>query len=104
MALADSVSGVSGGTIAFILGFYDEFIFSLDHLVAGTKEERVRAIRFLVKLGSGWIIGSLYAIVQGPTTLDVPKEAMTISSFHVIFFLLGGVILAVLQTVKKKMI
>ena len=26
MALADSVPGVSGGSIAFILGFYDEFI------------------------------------------------------------------------------
>ena len=26
MALADSVPGVSGGTIAFILGFYDNFI------------------------------------------------------------------------------
>ena len=28
MALADSVPGVSGGTIAFILGFYDDFIGS----------------------------------------------------------------------------
>ena len=26
MALADSVPGVSGGTIAFILGFYDNFV------------------------------------------------------------------------------
>ena len=26
MSLADSVPGVSGGTIAFILGFYDKFI------------------------------------------------------------------------------
>lgn len=26
MALADSVPGVSGGTVAFILGFYDRFI------------------------------------------------------------------------------
>ena len=30
MALADSVPGVSGGTIAFLLGFYDEFINSLN--------------------------------------------------------------------------
>ena len=29
MALADSVPGVSGGTIAFLLGFYDKFIGSL---------------------------------------------------------------------------
>ena len=26
MALADSVPGVSGGTVAFVLGFYDKFI------------------------------------------------------------------------------
>ena len=26
MALADSVPGVSGGTIAFILGFYEHFL------------------------------------------------------------------------------
>ena len=51
----------------------------------------------------GLVIGSLYAIVQGTTMLDVPKAAMTVSGFHVIFFLLGGVILAVLQVVKRQM-
>ena len=30
MALADSVPGVSGGTIAFLMGFYDNFIGSLN--------------------------------------------------------------------------
>ena len=34
IALADSVPGVSGGTIAFLLGFYDRFITSLDHLMS----------------------------------------------------------------------
>ena len=41
MALADSVPGVSGGTVAFLLGFYDKFIMSLDHLMSGTKEENI---------------------------------------------------------------
>ena len=40
MALADSVPGVSGGTVAFLLGFYDKFIMSLDYLMSGTKEEK----------------------------------------------------------------
>lgn len=57
MALADSVPGVSGGTIAFILGFYDKFINSLDDLVFGNKEKKKKAIKFLSKLGIGWIIG-----------------------------------------------
>jgi putative membrane protein len=63
MAVADSVPGVSGGTIAFILGFYDEFIYSLNNLVSGTKEERIEALKFLMKIGSGWIIGLVLSIL-----------------------------------------
>lgn len=61
MALADSVPGVSGGTIAFILGFYDKFINSLDDLVFGNKEKKKKAISFLIKLALGWIIGFIIA-------------------------------------------
>lgn len=62
MALADSVPGVSGGTIAFLLGFYDKFISSLDALIAGNKQERLDALFFLFKLGCGWIVGFLLAV------------------------------------------
>ncbi len=57
MAIADSVPGVSGGTIAFLLGFYDKFINSLNDLVSGDKESRKKALIFLIKLGIGWAIG-----------------------------------------------
>lgn len=63
MALADSVPGVSGGTIAFILGFYDKFINSLDGLMFGKKEEKKEAIKFLIKIGIGWIIGMVLAVL-----------------------------------------
>lgn len=63
MALADSVPGVSGGTIAFILGFYDKFINSLDNLMFGSKKERKDALVFLLKLGFGWVIGMVLAIL-----------------------------------------
>ena len=33
MSLADSVPGVSGGTIAFILGFYEKFLGALHDLI-----------------------------------------------------------------------
>lgn len=59
MALADSVPGVSGGTIAFLLGFYDKFINSLDDLFRGTLKQKKGALVFLIKLGIGWIIGFL---------------------------------------------
>ena len=59
MALADSVPGVSGGTIAFILGFYDDFIGSLSSLTStkSSKEDKKKALFFLIKLGFGWVIG-----------------------------------------------
>ena len=63
MALADSVPGVSGGTIAFILGFYDKFINSLDDLMYGNKHKKKEAIFFLIKLGIGWAIGMVLAIL-----------------------------------------
>ena len=63
MALADSVPGVSGGTIAFILGFYDKFISSLNGLIYGDKKEKTNSIKFLLKLGIGWVIGMALASI-----------------------------------------
>lgn len=63
MALADSVPGVSGGTIAFLLGFYDNFVGSLDDLISGTKEKRISAVKYLIKLGIGWAIGFGLAVL-----------------------------------------
>ena len=43
MALADSVPGVSGGTIAFLLGFYDSFINSLNDIMGRDNAKRKKA-------------------------------------------------------------
>lgn len=61
MALADSVPGVSGGTIAFLMGIYDEFINSLNNVLSKDKEKRKNAVLFLLKMGSGWIVGMILA-------------------------------------------
>lgn len=57
MALADSVPGVSGGTVAFLLGFYDHFISSLDDLITGNKQKKIEALKFLLRIGIGWVVG-----------------------------------------------
>lgn len=61
MALADSVPGVSGGTVAFLMGFYDDFISSLNNIISRDRRKRSKAIRFLVKMGGGWIVGMIAA-------------------------------------------
>ena len=63
MALADSVPGVSGGTVAFILGFYDDFVNSLHNLISGKKTERIRALEFLSKIGIGWATGFILSVL-----------------------------------------
>lgn len=63
MALADSVPGVSGGTVAFLLGFYDQFISSIDDLVSGKMEQKKKALLFLIKLGIGWGFGMVLAML-----------------------------------------
>ena len=62
MALADSVPGVSGGTIAFILGFYDDFVNSLNNLISSDKNGRIIALKFLAKIGIGWIVGFILSV------------------------------------------
>lgn len=88
MALADSVPGVSGGTIAFLLGFYDKFITSLDHLIKGTKEERIEAIIFLIKIGIGWVVGFILAMLILGSVFE--KHIYNISSLF-----LGFVVFAI---------
>lgn len=51
----------------------------------------------------GLMTGSLYAITMGPTTLDVPRAPMSPSTFSILFFLLGGVILAGLELLKARL-
>ena len=63
MALADSVPGVSGGTIAFIMGFYDKFIGGLNAFVFGKIRDKKKAFKYLFKLGAGWIFGMAIASV-----------------------------------------
>lgn len=87
MALADSVPGVSGGTIAFVLGFYDKFINSLDNLVYGNKKEKIEAIQFLIKLGIGWIIGMVLAVLVLTNLFET--HIYEVSSLFIGFILLS---------------
>ena len=95
MALADSVPGVSGGTIAFIMGFYDKFINSLDGLIYGNKKEKKEAIIFLIKIGIGWITGMILASLILASLFE--KNIYEISSLF-----LGFIILSIPLIIKEE--
>ena len=63
MGLADSVPGVSGGTIAFLLGFYEKFVVSVNDFLLGSVKDKIAAVPFLIKLGLGWACGFLVCAV-----------------------------------------
>ena len=63
MALADSVPGVSGGTVAFILGFYDNFVNALNNLISSDKIGRINSLKFLTKIGVGWVVGFILSVL-----------------------------------------
>lgn len=60
MALADSVPGVSGGTVALILGFYEPFLSALHHLFGRDRKKQRQALWYLFKMGIGWGIGLIH--------------------------------------------
>lgn len=95
MALADSVPGVSGGTIAFIMGFYDKFINSLDRLIYGNKKEKKEAFIFLIKIGIGWITGMILASLILASLFE--KNIYEISSLF-----LGFIILSIPLIIKEE--
>lgn len=87
MALADSVPGVSGGTVAFILGFYDDFVDSLNNIISGDKLGRIRALRFLSKIGIGWVAGFILSVLFITSIFE--KNIYEISSLFLGFIMVS---------------
>ena len=53
----------------------------------------------------GMMIGSLYAIIMGPTSLkDNPLPALSWDTFYPIYFIVGGVVIFGLQFFKEMML
>lgn len=99
MALADSVPGVSGGTVAFIMGFYDRFIGSIHDLAFGKMKEKKAALVYLAKLGVGWIIGMVMAVIILSALFE--SHIYTVSSLFIGF--ITGAIPLIVKEEKESM-
>ena len=82
MALADSVPGISGGTVAFILGYYEEFINSINALMSKGQSKK-KSVSFLIKLGIGWAIGMALASIVLSSLFE--KHIYSVSSLFIGF-------------------
>ena len=119
MACADSVPGVSGGTVAFLMGFYERFVGAIDSLVFCGKKEKLPALLYLLRLGTGWALGfgvcavliskmfseNIYvmsSLFLGFTAAAIPvvaaEELSCVKNFRAVPFFVPGLLLVVLAS------
>ena len=118
--------GISGSTLLLIFGLYVPVMTSIKELMKfnfnyfppvlvfgigvivgvvliiklvkiALEKFRSQTVYFII----GLMIGSLYAIVMGPTTLEIPKKHLTLDTFSILFFIIGILIIVGLEQVKK---
>lgn len=93
MALADTMPGLSGGTICFIMGYYDKLLSSIKDLL--NKDKRRSALTFLIKIGVGWIVGLVVGVL-------VIEKLLATNPYMMISFFLGLVIISIPMTFKSE--
>ena len=55
----------------------------------------------MIYLILGLMLGSIYAVFMGPTTLEVAKDALSLNTFSIIFFIIGGLVIIGLDKLKE---
>ena len=95
MGIANVIPGVSGGTIAIILGIYERFISSISHLFKNIKEN----LKFLVPVA----IGMILAILILSSVIEYSYDNFPIPTM--MFFVglvLGGIPMLLKNVIGKK--
>lgn len=95
MGIANIIPGVSGGTIAIILGIYEKFISAISHLFSNLKEN----LKFLVPVAIGMVLAIL--ILSGVIEYSYDNFPLPTMMFFV-GLVLGGIPMLLKNVVKKK--
>lgn len=84
MGIANIIPGVSGGTLAIILGIYEEFIGAISHFFSNFKEN----IKFLIPLG----IGMILSIITMSSVIDYSYKNFPIpTTLFFVGLVIGGI-------------
>lgn len=94
MGIANIIPGVSGGTIAIILGIYEQFISSISHLFSNLKKN----LKFLIPVVIG--MGSAILVLSGVIEYSYDNFPLPTMMFFV-GLVLGGIPM-LLKNVKNK--
>ena len=99
MSLADSVPGVSGGTVAFIMGFYEKFIGSINDIFYGDKSKKKKAAIYLIKIGIGWAVGMIVSVIVLTSMFE--KHIYSISSLFM-GFIIASIPVMIIEELKEE--
>ncbi|MBQ9834363.1 MAG: DUF368 domain-containing protein [Bacilli bacterium] len=95
MGIANIIPGVSGGTLAIILGIYERFIGAISHFFSNFKEN----IKFLLPI----IIGIALALVTMSSVIDYSYEHYPMpTSIFFVGLVIGGIPLLWNKTKNEK--
>ncbi len=72
-------------------------IIAIIKIIRSARDKHRAATVYLI---IGLMIGSLYAIIMGPTTLDVPQAPLSLNTFSILSFLIGGAVIFGMQFCK----
>lgn len=95
MGIANVIPGVSGGTIALILGIYEKFIGALSHLMSNLKEN----LKFLIPIA----IGMALSIISLSRIIDYSYDHFPVpTSLFFVGLVLGGIPMLLSKVKSKK--
>ena len=120
--------GISGSTLLLIFGLYVPiitgiketlhlnlayipvlFVFGLGILtgialvIKLVKKALEKYRSQTIYLILGLMVGSIYAIIMGATTLEAPKAPLSFSTFNIIYFIVGGLVIVGMEFAKRKL-
>lgn len=87
------------GLMALGLGVIAGVALSIHAIRTALQKYRSAMIWFIL----GLMLGSLYAIAMGPSSLQVPQPPLDTASFHPLAFLLGAGLLVGLELFRRRM-
>ena len=118
--------GISGSTILLIFGLYAPILNGVKEILKLNFEYlpsvlifgfgiilgvllTVRTVRYLLKTFRpqtiyciiGLMIGSIYSVIMGPTSLEIPKAPMSVETFSIVFFVIGCALVPALERLKE---